>query len=902
MHLPGTSSGIVPALAAVIRRLAVRWGRIGGWIGRNPARRRFAPLPAMPLRLRTRLTLGFLSVAAFVALCGMVSAVLVLRGQASIATLTETITPLRIEAMELQLTAQRLNVTLLATLADRGRDTPLVDQYGIDLPGLEQHGEEKLAALRRLAARAGITLQTEEPAATQQEVVRLMRQMLEANRAGRVAEQAARQRLQQFRDAGHALEQSLVQIATSAEIAIMEAEAQARRGVRSGTATVDGLGTLMSVTLAGTFPVERAADRLLRELAGLSGRAERFLGFRFPDGLDAVEAEIRRALWTMDVLVQHLAAQLRPEDDPARVAAITTQMATLRGALLDGDGVLARWRETLALRLARLQAQPPLSAATTRYGAALARISTAAEALEAEARARTDRDARHALIGLAVTVLGGSLLAVMLGMDFARRMLQPLSRLDEAVRGLAAGRLQPGVGTEGRGLDELDSMAAAVLERVAHLATHDSLTGLPNRALFREHLEQALARVRRGGEAVAVHCLDIDHFKEVNDTLGHAAGDALLVQVAARLAGCIRETDRLARLGGDEFAIVQCDSRQPAHGEILARRILAAMAEPFDLGGQAVVAGASLGISVRSGQDAPADAAVLLQEADVALYQSKESGRGAFHFFEADMNRRLRQRKTLEADLRTALSEGQFHLAYQPQIDLCSGALVGAEALIRWQHPTRGEVRPDEFIPIAEQTGQICQIGEWVLRTACAQAVAWPGLARMSVNVSPTQFRQAGFLEVVEAILAETGLAPRRLELEVTESLLLVDTEVTFATLTRLRGRGVSIAMDDFGTGYSSLGYLRRFPFDRIKIDRSFVRGLGSDPEAAAIVNAVIGMSHSLRIGVNAEGVETAAQAKLLRAVGCEEVQGYLYGRPLAPEAFSKAYLADTDAAALPAA
>jgi diguanylate cyclase (GGDEF)-like protein len=422
------------------------------------------------------------------------------------------------------------------------------------------------------------------------------------------------------------------------------------------------------------------------------------------------------------------------------------------------------------------------------------------------------------------------------------------------------------------------------LARSQHLATHDTLTGLPNRALFRDRIEQSLAWCRREYTALALLYLDLDRFKEVNDTLGHAAGDRLLIEVAARLCGCIRETDTLARLGGDEFAILQVGPRQFGDTELLAQRVIDALAQPFDLDGSPMNIGVSIGIAVRTVTKlelSSTDAGVLLQEADVALYRAKEEGRGTYRFFAAEMNQKLLERRALEADMLEALETGQFRLHYQPQFDLIKRQIVGAEALIRWHHPLRGEIAPEAFIPLAEETGSIARIGEWVLQEACCQAARWPTLSCMAVNVSPVQFRRPGFVDQVTSALQHAGLAPTRLEIEITEGVLLHETEGTIATLRRLRALGVTIAMDDFGTGYLSLGYLQKFRFDKIKIDRSFVREVATDAQAAEIVRAVVRMSHAMGIRVNAEGVEHEHQAHILREEGCEEVQGFLFGHAL---------------------
>ncbi|MFT8246700.1 putative bifunctional diguanylate cyclase/phosphodiesterase [Roseomonas sp. BN140053] len=424
------------------------------------------------------------------------------------------------------------------------------------------------------------------------------------------------------------------------------------------------------------------------------------------------------------------------------------------------------------------------------------------------------------------------------------------------------------------------------LARASFLAAHDLLTGLPNRALFADRLGQVLAMARREAEPMAVLCLDLDRFKEVNDTLGHAAGDRLLKVVSARLSATLRDSDTLARLGGDEFAIIQPRARQPEAADALARRLIAALEEPVDLDGHQASVGVSIGIAMadRYGQ---ADPMQLMRDADLALYKAKESGRGGYRFFAPEMNRKLQERRALEADLRVALAQGGFRLFYQPQINLDTGAVTGAEALLRWERPGVGNVPPDRFITVAEETGLIGPIGTWALHQACREAATWPAHLTVAVNVSPVQFRQAGLYEAVVAALKSSGLDPGRLELEITEGVLLNDTDDTLATLRRLRDVGVRIAMDDFGTGYSSLGYLQKFPFDKVKIDRSFIRHLGSDRSAEAIVRAVVGMSHALGVHTIAEGVETHAQADMLQVEGCQDVQGYLFGKPMPAESFA---------------
>jgi diguanylate cyclase (GGDEF)-like protein len=414
--------------------------------------------------------------------------------------------------------------------------------------------------------------------------------------------------------------------------------------------------------------------------------------------------------------------------------------------------------------------------------------------------------------------------------------------------------------------------------RIAHMAHHDALTGLPNRVLFRDEMERAVARLRRG-EEVAVLCLDLDHFKAINDTLGHPVGDALLSAVAERLQACVGEADIVARLGGDEFAVVHVGQDGPGSATILAQRFIETIAAPYELLGHQVVVGTSVGIALAPNDGEDPDQ--LLKSADMALYRAKEDGRGTFRFFEPDMDLRMQARRALELDLRKALPHGEFEVYYQPLVSLSSSKVTGFEALLRWNHPERGSVPPSEFIPLAEEIGLIGQIGSWVLKQACADAVTWSNDIRIAVNLSPAQFKSRTLVLDVIAALGASGLPARRLELEITETIMLQDTDATLGTLHQLRSLGVRISMDDFGTGYSSLSYLRKFPFDKIKIDQSFVRDLPDGGEAVAIVKAVAGLGSSLGMATTAEGVETEAQLERLRREGCTEVQGYFFSPAL---------------------
>lgn len=414
---------------------------------------------------------------------------------------------------------------------------------------------------------------------------------------------------------------------------------------------------------------------------------------------------------------------------------------------------------------------------------------------------------------------------------------------------------------------------------IHHLAHHDGLTGLPNRVLFRDRLEQAMAAARRSGRTVAMLCLDLDRFKAINDVFGHPMGDALLRQVTDRLRESLRETDTLARLGGDEFAVVQPELAGLDRASNLARRLIAALTEPFVVEGHELWIGVSIGIAFFPGDaDGPDQ---ILKHADTALYRAKKDGRGTFRLFEPEMDARLRARLALEQDLRQAFADDRLELHYQPQADARSGEILGFEALLRWTHPVHGAIPPDQFVPVAEECGLMLPLGEWALRTACAAAADWPAPLRVAVNLSPAQFRHGDLPAMVESALGAAGLAPERLELEITEGVLLADTERTLDILERLKALGVRVSMDDFGTGYSSLSYLQCFPFDRIKIDRSFIQRAHAHPQAAAIVRAVIGLAHNMDMTVTAEGVETAAQLDMLRGERCHEVQGFLIGHPV---------------------
>jgi len=421
--------------------------------------------------------------------------------------------------------------------------------------------------------------------------------------------------------------------------------------------------------------------------------------------------------------------------------------------------------------------------------------------------------------------------------------------------------------------------------KIEYMAHHDALTELANRVLLNARLEHALGRE----ETVAVHHLDLDQFKAVNDTFGHHAGDKLLKIVAERLCGLIRETDTIGRMGGDEFVIVQTPIADPTDATSLAQRVIKLLSEPYDIDGHQAVIGASIGISVGPGDGISPDK--LLRNADLALYRAKGDGRGTFRFFEPVMDLQMQTRRVMEQDLRKALPAGEFELHYQPVVNLASNEISGFEALIRWNHPTKGMISPAAFIPLAEEIGFIVPMGDWVIRQACTTAAQWPDNLHIAVNISAVQFRNPGLMQVITGALASSGLHPSRLEIEITETVLLHNKEATLALLHQLRKLGIRIAMDDFGTGYSSLTYLQSFPFDKIKIDRSFVKDITENSGSLNIVRAVAALANGMGMTATAEGVETREQLDRITSEGCTEMQGFLFSKPLPAREIERLFL-----------
>ena len=500
-------------------------------------------------------------------------------------------------------------------------------------------------------------------------------------------------------------------------------------------------------------------------------------------------------------------------------------------------------------------------------------------------KAQALADARKLQFALAAMTLLGLLMVALATWRAAGRITQPLARLDEAAGRLASGEH---VQVRVRGADELARLAKSFNEmvgkiaereqRITQLAFNDVLTGLPNRTMFHQQLEHHLRAADVNGGLFALHCLDLDQFKAINDTLGHPAGDALLIAAGKRLLEAARG-HFVARLGGDEFVVLQTVHGDRDAIDRLARNILESVARPLTIDGNELMPSTSIGVAIAP-QDG-ADSETLLRNADLALYRAKEAGRGTFAFFEESLNAQAQQRRQIETDLRLAVERGEFELHYQPLFDLVQNRVCSFEALLRWNHPKQGLISPVDFIPIAEDTGLIVPIGAWVIGEACAQAMRWPEYIRVAVNVSPVQFHRGTLQDTIVRALGKTGLDPARLEIEITESIFLEGSEATLRLLHSLRSLGVRVALDDFGTGYSSLSYLQSFPFDKLKIDRSFIQNLLTRQGASAIVRAITELAHALNIETTAEGVEETAQLMELRAHGCSSVQGFLFAEPM---------------------
>lgn len=479
---------------------------------------------------------------------------------------------------------------------------------------------------------------------------------------------------------------------------------------------------------------------------------------------------------------------------------------------------------------------------------------------------------RELQLGVTLSSIFALLLALLGGVRLSSAITQPIVELERAAHNLESGMASS---IEVTAPDEIGRLAES-LNRIGRLAFHDNLTGLANRTFVNEQLQAALEASIRLETQTAMLCLDLDRFKLVNDKLGHQVGDALLKRVGKILRDSVSD-GTVARLGGDEFAIV-LPNCTPERARLLGQALIDTLAVPMKINDYQVATGTSVGVAF--GPKDAHDAAALMRAADLALYSAKRSGRGVVRFFEPGLDSVAQQRHQIETELRDALQSGQFLLAFQPVLNIEKGEVRTQEALLRWQHPTKGNIAPDEFIPIAESNGLIVAMGEWVLREACREAAAWPGNFGVAVNVSPLQFRNSGFLNAIFQALSQSGLSPDRLEIELTESIFLDGEAAILAQLHRLREAGVRIALDDFGTGYSSLSYLRSFPFDRVKIDKVFIHSLQDDESTRAVVRSIIDLAHALHMDVTAEGVETAEQLDLLKSFGCDNIQGFLIGIP----------------------
>ena len=711
--------------------------------------------------------------------------------------------------------------------------------------------------------------------------------------SGAVYERLWQQRFRELQDAAQLLARDFgfrAAVATGDEATMRSALGNAAARLRVGTAfivTADG-------RLSGIDPSVRALEARnlwgpldegrLSGVAVLSGRprqvvaapimAPTLIGWVvFAADLDAREM---RALERLSAIPLRAAVLVNHNGNWAEAAGSMANVSRDAAALADRNAKTSAAFEMHVGSQASIALAKPLPSFSGDERALLLLAYPKAEALA---------DARKLQLALAVMTLLGLLVAAFATWRAAGRITQPLARLDEAAGRLAAGeRVQVRV----RGSDELARLAASFNEmagkisereqRITQLAFNDVLTGLPNRSMFHQQLDHLFRIAQGDGGLFALHCLDLDQFKVINDTMGHPAGDALLVAAGQRLLEAARG-HFVARLGGDEFVVLQTVGSDRNAIDRLAREIIERISRPLVIDGNELVPSTSIGIAIAP--DDGADGGTLLKSADLALYRAKEAGRRTYAFFEESLNERAQQRRQLESDLRLAVERGEFELLYQPLFDLELNRVCSFEALLRWRHPARGLVAPADFIPVAEDTGLVLPIGAWAVREACAQAVRWPEHVRVAVNVSPVQFHRGGLQDVILRALADSGLAPQRLEIEITESVFLEGGEATLKLLHSLRSLGVRIALDDFGTGYSSLSYLQSFPFDKLKIDRSFIQNLLTRQGASAIVRAITELAQALGIETTAEGVEETEQLMELRSHGCSSVQGFLFAEPM---------------------
>ena len=660
-------------------------------------------------------------------------------------------------------------------------------------------------------------------------------------------------------------------------LAMVVLVAMSLHGISASNQQARLIETVVHQDFAITMRLSDSAAQL-HEINGLLYRLTTMQASKAP-GLD-VAGEIARLVARTNTLADSLEGQasaLSSPVDRTGLQMLVYEIRTYRDAI-DAFGTILALDFTSAVGFIE-----PFDESASKV---LDKLNAVAHHVTQDAGERAEKSARLARqIRLALVVVSacGALLLFGAAALLTRATVRSVKRIAAATEKVARGGADVDVDALAR-RDELGTIVRSLAvfqanaSQIAFLAHHDPLTKLPNRTLFHDRVQQAMAQLDRGAR-FALLCLDLDRFKAVNDTLGHPVGDGLLRQVAERLRACVRDGDTVARLGGDEFAIILQNMSEPADVDRLAARIIEVISAGYEVDGHQVSVGTSIGVAL-----APTDGSTpdeLFKNADTALYGAKANGRGTACFYEDAMNTVLQSRRTLEMSLQQAIAREEFQLHYQPLVESRSHRVYGFEALIRWPHPERGMIPPDVFIPVAESAGLIGVIGQWVLRRACLDAATWPDDVKVAVNLSALQFKNKELVADVRDALAASGLRASRLELEITESVLLHDGQATLSTLREMKALGVQIAMDDFGTGYSSLSYLRSFPFDKVKIDRSFIKDLPHDRNAAAIVRAIVGLSSTFGMAVTAEGVETDEQAMQLAIEACTQLQGYLFSKPV---------------------
>lgn len=971
------------------------------------------------LRLRPKLILAFSAIAAMAGLCGAIGLLFVTRSTTTVEEFTEITSPLLTESLALVESAQRTRSMFLSAIA-KGDN---IEQASTRLSDLRSDTLAHIAELRRLSSRANIDIQLATVEQSERAFSEMLAATMQASLRERSAVATATAQFDRYQMSYKKLEPVLTFLADRAEANVTKAEDVAKVQVQTRTATVDGLGDLISGMLNNTYPIVQNANRLLRELERTDDRAKVLSSLSGAEQLSAIEQDIRRSFRIIGSISKKLASRLRDSEGQESLTAIRQGFAEIEDAILGSGGLLQSERDKFTAMAEIAAGRQLLDQVESGYFAVLDNVEIAVRRLNVGTEAKTVAQIAQALTVTAAGVLFTIVAGAVFSLLFAYRLTGPLIRMTEQVehvrksgelkalpdpsvanRGdevgtlsrsfnemimaLAAARqeliarseaeiskqyerlnlainsmpqglcmfdadqkliisnkryagiygLRPDqtvTGTSLHALLELGEAESAggirsaylseeweraitsgrpwhnvielrdgrsiaishlpvpsggsiathedITERrkaeaqIAYMAQHDMLTGLPNRVQFQDDMQQALAAM--SDNPVAVLSLDLDHFKNVNDTLGHPVGDGLLKAVAQRLRLCLRPEDKVARLGGDEFAVIQIGAKQPLGSTALAERLIRELSEPFTVDDHQIVTGATVGISLAP--DDGSDADRLIKNADLALYRAKEEERGTYRFFEPEMDARMQARHRLELDLRKALLLGEFELFYQPLVKLESGTVSACEALLQWRHPERGLVPWVEFIPLAEEIGLLNQIGAWALEKACSEAQSWPNDIKVAVNLSASQFKSGTLVRDVVSALERSGLPANRLELEITEHILLDETVSTLVTLNQLRNLGVRISMDDFGIGYSSLGYLRKFPFDKIKINPSIVTDVASGAHSVAILRAVAGLSNTLGIATTAEGVETEAQLQWLKKEGCTEAQGALFSEPM---------------------